>query len=747
MATRAFDGNIITGEGVALGGDVHVEVSDNGDWFVKFHVHTSSILANYDYLIRAYLKADGLPPVAFVKSGHCSGVDDWNHEERGTNPLLRAYWDKVQSGDAHLEIAIDWEWSGIIGDVGTLLEDIGKFVIGAPGFALGTIIAATSEAVGWLGAALGPGVTLGIVSGMICFLIPGGALFAVPVGIAVGAVTSLEHDWRPLNDEERKLAREVFGDSLDFERIRLTDLIGLGDRPFTAPGIEGITYVNLGEYYHRSFEGYGPYSEHGQLLVHELVHAWQIQHGFVPEVMCSGVSDQIRYIFDNGIYAYDAKTLAPWDDLNNEQQGAAVDQWFGGNGAQANYQQEDQQSPFYRYIRENVLGGGVSPTSRGTLRSSSSTSVGAATGAPHRLHVAWASSDGSVRQHHYSEGKPNGNEKPASWNELPRALAPAGSAAAHAQVALAPRLPGLVNHFWISTDGSVVCDGSSIAGAGSAHADGKVAAVARTPDNLDVFWINPDGSVWTHWWHAAPENDWKYHAPFPVAPAGSAQPGGGLGVVARRADQLDVFWIGPDGAIGTTWWNPTSGWGKPYPITPPGAARDRSPVAVTSRMPEHIDVFWVGRDGAVGAHWWDDAPKCGWGDHQPYAISAPGATSPTGGLAACSRNPQQMDVFWVGADGAIGTNWWNAASNWGQPFAITTPGSADPASGVSAVGRRHDHLDVFWRSPNDRITSHWWNAAAGQGWGDHQPFTIDTKLMDRVKDDIGDVKKKFPIEI
>jgi len=88
-----------------------------------------------------------------------------------------------------------------------------------------------------------------------------------------------------------------------------------------------------------------------------------------------------------------------------------------------------------------------------------------------------------------------------------------------------------------------------------------------------------------------------------------------------------VFWIGPDGAIGSTWWDgaPHANWGDhaPFPITPPGAAQPGSPTAVIARNPGHLDVFWIGPDGAVASTWWDAAPQASWGDHAPFPITPP----------------------------------------------------------------------------------------------------------------------------
>ena len=91
MATHTFHGIVTTPAGTPLGGWVDVEVSDNGDYHVKFHMHSSSVLGNFDFNLRAYLTAPGFPMMAFIKSGHVSGVDSWDHEERGNSPLLALY--------------------------------------------------------------------------------------------------------------------------------------------------------------------------------------------------------------------------------------------------------------------------------------------------------------------------------------------------------------------------------------------------------------------------------------------------------------------------------------------------------------------------------------------------------------------------------------------------------------------------------------------------------------------------------
>ncbi|WP_151898886.1 hypothetical protein [Nitrosospira lacus] len=273
------------------------------------------------------------------------------------------------------------------------------------------------------------------------------------------------------------------------------------------------------------------------------------------------------------------------------------------------------------------------------------------------------------------------------------------------------------------------------------HAAGdgaRLACIARQREHMDVFWVGPDGAIGSTWWHDGPGTNWGDHQPFAVTSPGAARllttshSDCRLGAVAREGEHMDLFWVGPDGAVGSTWWdsNPGAGWGDhpSFPITPPNAAALNSGVAVVSRTTEHLDVFYVGPDGAIGSTWWDLALGMSWGDHAPFSITSPGAARADSPIAAIARGPNHLDVFWIGPDGAIASTWWDAAPgmNWGshQPFPITPPNAAGPGSGITVVSRTSDQLDVFWIGPDGAIGSTWWNAGAGLGWGDHQPFAI-----------------------
>ncbi|RCL14216.1 hypothetical protein BLO02_024370, partial [Bacillus cereus] len=66
----------------------------------------------------------------------------------------------------------------------------------------------------------------------------------------------------------------------------------------------------------------------------------------------------------------------------------------------------------------------------------------------------------------------------------------------------------------------------------------------------------------------------QWNTPFPIAPPRSALPGS-IAAVARNDHHVDVFWIGPDGGVGTNWWDANfnnAQWNTPFPIAPPDSS-------------------------------------------------------------------------------------------------------------------------------------------------------------------------------
>ena len=159
------------------------------------------------------------------------------------------------------------------------------------------------------------------------------------------------------------------------------------------------------------------------------------------------------------------------------------------------------------------------------------------------------------------------------------------------------------------------------------------------------------------------------------------------------SNRLDVFWIGPDGGIGSTAWEGgvnNNGWANTFPVASPGVARADSPITAVARTPNRLDVFWIGPDGGIGSTAWEGGVNNnGWATAFP--ITKPGAARPGSPIAAVARTPNRLDVFWIGPDGAIGSTAWEGGVNnngWATAFPITNPGVARADSSITGVARQ-----------------------------------------------------------
>lgn len=106
--------------------------------------------------------------------------------------------------------------------------------------------------------------------------------------------------FRMLTPAQRLDAQSVFGTSLDLSAIFISDMSGLGGRPFTVAIDDGTGNVV-------QIMNCGTFTPRRSTLIHELAHAWQSQHH----------SDKYRYMVnavDSQTGAVVASTAAATDD-------------------------------------------------------------------------------------------------------------------------------------------------------------------------------------------------------------------------------------------------------------------------------------------------------------------------------------------------------------------------------------------------------------------------------------------------
>jgi hypothetical protein len=248
---------------------------------------------------------------------------------------------------------------------------------------------------------------------------------------------------------------------------------------------------------------------------------------------------------------------------------------------------------------------------------------------------------------------------------------------------------------WFHVQGGIASSG----GAGS-----PVTAVARYAGHLDLFTVGTDHRVYSSWWDAG--SGW--HGWFPIGNL-QCRPGSTVNVVCRYSDHIDLFTTASDGRTMSTWWDVRTGWANWFQVQG-GVAAPGAQVTVVARYPFHLDLFTVGTDNRVYSCWWDE--RSGW--HNWFAIGSL-VCRPDSKVTAVSRFPDQLDLFTTASDGKIMSNWWNARTGWGTWFQVSG-GVASPGSPVTAITRYSRHLDLFVIGTDNRIYSTWWDIS--RGWAD-----------------------------
>ena len=135
-------------------------------------------------------------------------------------------------------------------------------------------------------------------------------------------------------------------------------------------------------------------------------------------------------------------------------------------------------------------------------------------------------------------------------------------------------------------------------------------------------------------------------------------------------------------------------------------------VAAVSRIPGSMEVFFVGAGGEVRDSYWYDG-----GAWQGFELAPSGSASTTGGIAAVSRVPNSMEVFYVGPNGEVRDNYWYEGGYW-QGFELAPAGSASPNGGVTAVSRIPNSMEVWWIGADGSVQGAYWYE--GGQWGRYE---------------------------
>jgi hypothetical protein len=236
---------------------------------------------------------------------------------------------------------------------------------------------------------------------------------------------------------------------------------------------------------------------------------------------------------------------------------------------------------------------------------------------------------------------------------------------------------------------------------------GAVGMVTRRADQLDVFMVDDNGNVRTATWNASQDfsggwRDWQPVGELSV-PAGAP-----IGAASRGPDRLDiavadtgghVAWASFNQALGVDW----QSWQRVGDLVLPAG----SPVDAVARTDGRLDLFAVANDGTISfaSHLHD------WTAWRAIAglTAAPGAP-----VTAVSRNTQSLDAFVVAGDGGVRTATWSQTANVWTPWQRIGGLEVAPASRVAVVAQDAHTLDIFVVGHQGGVQTARWT---GGDWG------------------------------
>ncbi len=149
---------------------------------------------------------------------------------------------------------------------------------------------------------------------------------------------------RSLTAAEKAIVRSVFKNSINFSSIQVTNTVGFQNGNWVTKTPAGYL-VNVGP----SYNNLAANKNTKRLLIHEMTHVWQGQHG-VPFMVNSAIHQAASVIQSGsttGAYSY---TIGKqWSKYNVEQQAEIIMGWYD-----AGMKTSDGRYP---YIRDNVRPG------------------------------------------------------------------------------------------------------------------------------------------------------------------------------------------------------------------------------------------------------------------------------------------------------------------------------------------------------------------------------------------------------
>ncbi|MBB2890638.1 G1 family glutamic endopeptidase [Flexivirga oryzae] len=147
-----------------------------------------------------------------------------------------------------------------------------------------------------------------------------------------------------------------------------------------------------------------------------------------------------------------------------------------------------------------------------------------------------------------------------------------------------------------------------------------------------------------------------------------------------------------------------------FALSPAGSAAAHG-IAAVSRIPGSMELWWVAPNGSIqDRYWYDNAT---W---QGFELAPAGSAATTSRIAAVSRIPGSMELWWVAPNGSVQGAYWYDGATWGR-YELAPPGSAATSGGIAAVSRIPGSMEVWYVGANGSIQDrYWYDTGTWQGF-------------------------------
>lgn len=151
---------------------------------------------------------------------------------------------------------------------------------------------------------------------------------------------------RKATEPEKQFAESVFANTLPWDKISISNTVGVGNRPYTTPELKygGGWILHLGSVLYGNVLG-----NYQHIFIHELVHVWQSYHNPIKWAYAANSMCQ-QIVLLKGKKAYNYDLGKDWSDYHAEQQAQIVEDWC----TVGKYSQSDDR---FRYIRDHIKRG------------------------------------------------------------------------------------------------------------------------------------------------------------------------------------------------------------------------------------------------------------------------------------------------------------------------------------------------------------------------------------------------------